>query len=81
MVSSEVLFRGERVVRAAPELEVVERRRPAEGVRVTVVNFESEGLATPLATIVPIGAALAIAIEQRAADGCGDVTIAMPLRR
>jgi len=81
VLSSEVLLRGERIVRAAPELEVVEPRRPAERVGLTVVDFESESLATSLATIVPIAALLAIAVEHRAAYGCGDVTIALPRRR
>src|SRR5689334_15335847 len=72
--------RGERVVRAAPELEVVERRRSAERMGVAVVNFESEGLATSLATVVPVGASLAIAVKHRAAYGRGNVTSAM-LRR
>ncbi|HEX3594046.1 MAG TPA: hypothetical protein VHU80_03060, partial [Polyangiaceae bacterium] len=38
---------------AAPELEVVERRRPAERMGVTVVGLEADGLATSLASIVP----------------------------
>src|SRR5436190_14380846 len=78
VVSSKILFRGERIVRAAPELEVVERRWPTERVGVTVVDLESEGLATSLASIVPVGASLAVAVEHRAAHGCGDVTSAAP---
>ena len=78
VVPSEVLFRGERIVRAAPELEVVERLWPTERVGVTVVNLESEGLATSLASIVPVRASRAIAVEHRAAHGCGDVTSAAP---
>jgi len=77
VLSSEVLFRSEDIVRSAPELEVLERRRSAKRVGVTVVNFESEGLATSLATVVPIGASLAIAVEHRAAHECGDITSAM----
>jgi hypothetical protein len=74
------LFRGERIMRAASELEVVEGRPSAERVGVAVVNFKSECLATSLATIVPVGASLAIAVKHRAAHGCGDVTTAMPRR-
>src|SRR5882672_906456 len=74
--AGEILFRGERIVRAAPELEVFERRRSAERVGVAVVKFESEGLPTSLAPIVLVGASLAIAVKHRAADGCGDVTSA-----
>jgi hypothetical protein len=65
-------------VRAAPELEVVEGRRPTERVGVAVVNLESEGLATPLASIVPVRALRAIAVKHRAAHRCGDVTSAAP---
>ena len=78
VVSSEILFSGERIVRAAPELEVVERRWPAERVGVTVVDLESEGLATSLASIVAVGASRAIAVEHRTAYGYGDVTRAAP---
>jgi hypothetical protein len=78
VVPSEVSFRGERIVRAAPELEVVERRWPTERVGVTVVDLESEGLATSLASIVPVGASRAVAIEHRSAHGCGNVTRAAP---
>jgi hypothetical protein len=73
MVPSEVLFRSERIMGAAPELEVVERRWSAERVGVAVMNFESEGLATLLATTVPVGAPLAIAGKHRAAHGRWDV--------
>jgi len=39
-----------------------------------VVDLEPEGRATSLASIVLIGAALAVAVEHRTAHGCGDVT-------
>jgi hypothetical protein len=74
VVPSEVSFRGERIVRAAPELEVVEDRRPTECIGVAVVNLESEGLATSFASIVPVRAPRAITVKHRAAHRCGDVT-------
>jgi hypothetical protein len=78
---SKVFFRSERIVRAAPELEVVERRRSAEGVGETVVNLEPEGFATSLTAVVLVSASPAVPFEHRTAYGRRNVTSSAPLRR
>jgi hypothetical protein len=65
VLSPEVFLCRKRIMGPAPELEIVERLRPAERVRTTMVNLEPERFATSLPALVPVGASLAIALEHR----------------
>ena len=65
-------------MRAAPELEIVERRRAAEGVSVTVVNLQPEGFATSLTAVVLVSASPTVAFEHCAAYGRRNVTSSAP---
>ena len=70
MLSPEIFLRREDIVGSAPELEIVERRRPAERMRMTMVELESERFATSFLAVVPVRASLAVAIEHGAPHGC-----------
>jgi hypothetical protein len=81
VLSPEVFLRRERIVGPAPELEIIERRGPAERMRMTMVDLQSERFAAPFAAVVPISTSLAAALEDRAPHGRRDVTRAASLRR
>ena len=66
VLAPEVLFRGERVVRRAAELQVIGRIRTSEGVGLPVVDFEPRGLAASHAAIVDICAPRAVTRPDRA---------------
>jgi hypothetical protein len=74
VLSTEIFLRRESIVGPTPELEIVERRRPAERMRVTMMHLESERFATSFPAVVPVGASLAVAIEHGTPHGRRDVT-------
>ena len=72
-VATEVLLRGQIVVGAAAQGEVVDARRAPSRMRVLVVKLEPALLAAALAARIDIRAARFIALPDAAADFGGDV--------
>ena len=81
VLAPEILLCRKRIVRPAPDLEIVERRRSAERVRMPVMNLEPTGFATSLAAVVPVSALLAVALEHGATHGRRNVARTTPRRR
>jgi len=65
VLSSEILFCSERVVRTAPKLEILERWRAAERIGATMVDLEAGRFPASLAAVVAVRAARTITVEHR----------------
>jgi hypothetical protein len=73
-LASEVLFRGESVMCRAAQREIRHAVLAARGKRFQVVKLETMRLGATRSVSVKVATAIAVALEDGAADGGGDVT-------